>query len=203
MSIALPVSTKWLTSAIATSKRQPLARPTLAGSQYTASSKSRASSPSIVTSGISHRLTRCFLSCARTLSGKPLACARPAAENSCGTPYLRTAISISMPGSSTSPSTSVMRPTGWPNNAGGSGSSTTPTCPRFATPAPILAHDARAHAVLVQHCAHLVRRDIQVALAVVTDDEPVPVPVPLHAAFDLVRHMRGLRAGGHFLAVQS
>ena len=99
-------------------------RPTLAGSQYTASSKSRASSPSMVTSGTSVRSTRCLLVGGPHLVGQRLrASAMQASENSCGTPYLRTAISISMPGSSISPSTSLTRPTGWPKRLGGSVSS--------------------------------------------------------------------------------
>ena len=56
-----------------------------------------------------------------------LAKATHASENWCGTLYLRTAISISIPGSSTSPRTSLIRPTGCPYKAGGSTSSTTTT----------------------------------------------------------------------------
>jgi hypothetical protein len=44
-----------------------------------------------------------FLVLRTHLVGSAFASARPASENSCGTPYLRTAISISMPGSSISP----------------------------------------------------------------------------------------------------
>jgi hypothetical protein len=45
---------------------------------------------------------------------------------------LRTAISISMPGSSISPSTSATRPTGCECSDGGSVSSTDTTCPAAA-----------------------------------------------------------------------
>lgn len=57
---------------------------------------------------------------------------RFSAENLYGTSYLRTAISISIPGSSTSPSTSVTRPTGCEYIDGGSVSSITTTCPATA-----------------------------------------------------------------------
>ena len=68
------------TSAIATRMRHP--PPAGSGSAWTASSKSRASAPSIVTSGMSVRSTRCFLSWGRTLSGKVRASAMQASENS-------------------------------------------------------------------------------------------------------------------------
>ena len=51
----------------------------------------------------------------------------------CGTSYLRTAISISMPGSSISPSTSVTRPTGCECIDGGSVSSIATTWPALAS----------------------------------------------------------------------
>jgi hypothetical protein len=71
-------------------------------------------------------------SIARILSGKVAACASVSAENWCGTSYLRTAISISMPGSSISPSTSVTRPTGCEYIDGDSVSSIATTCPALA-----------------------------------------------------------------------
>ena len=68
----------------------------------------------------------------------------------------------------------------------------------------VLAHDAHAHAVLVQDGAHLVRGNIDIAFAIVADDETVSITVPLHAAFDLLRQMwNGLRAGGGFFVIQS
>ena len=88
----------------------------------------------MVTSATSVKSTRFFLSCGLTLSGKARARAIQASENSCGTLYLRTAISISMPGSSASPSTSMTRPTGCPYKDGASVSSTTTTCPVEAEP---------------------------------------------------------------------
>ena len=71
-------------------------------------------------------------STARILSGRPAACASVEGENWCGTSYLRTAISISMPGSSISPSTSVTRPTGWEYIEGDSVSSIATTWPAVA-----------------------------------------------------------------------
>jgi len=111
---------------------RPTALPTMAGSQYTASSKSRASSPSMVTRATSVRSMRFLQSTARTLSGKAAACDNVCGEKRCGTSYLRTAISISMPGSSISPSTSVTRPTGCEYMEGGSVSSMATTCPALA-----------------------------------------------------------------------
>ena len=75
---------------------------------------------------------RCFMSTGRTRSGSLPVCASVSGEKRCGTSYLRTAISISMPGSSMSPSTSVMRPTGWECSEGGSVSSTATTWPASA-----------------------------------------------------------------------
>ena len=54
----------------------------------------------------------------------------------CGTSYLRTAISISIPGSSISPRTSVTRPTGCECIDGGSISSIATTWPAFASAMP-------------------------------------------------------------------
>src|SRR3989344_4236786 len=73
----------------------------------------------------------------------------------------------------------------------------------FGAATAVLADDAHAHTVLVQDCAHFVRGDIDVAFAIVTDDKTVSITVPLHAAFNLVRQMRGLRAGGGFFDIQS
>ena len=74
----------------------------------------------------------------------------------------------------------------------------------FGTATAVLAHDAHAHTVLVQDCAHFVRGNIDVAFAIVADDETVSITVPLHAAFDLLRQMCGwLRAGGGFFVIQS
>src|SRR3546814_1647140 len=77
--------------------------PSSTGMQNTASSTSRASSPSMVTKGTSRRSTRPFNSDGLTVGGTLAACCSDASENSCGTSNLRTAISISMPGSSISP----------------------------------------------------------------------------------------------------
>ena len=51
--------------------------------------------------------------------------------------------------------------------------------------APILAHDGHTHMVLVQHRPHLIGGDEDVRLTVVTDDETVPIAMPLHRAFNL------------------
>ena len=77
-----------------------------------------------------HRPTALFTQDADSLSERiAVACASVSLEKRCGTSYLRTAISISMPGSSMSPSTSVTRPTGCEYMDGGSVSSTATTCP--------------------------------------------------------------------------
>jgi hypothetical protein len=75
------------------------------GSQYTASSKSRASSPSIVTNGnVAQIYAFAEVASANTLVGQRFGQPRALSdENSCGTANLRTAISISMPGSSIAP----------------------------------------------------------------------------------------------------
>ena len=66
------------------------------------------------------------------MSGRAAAWASVASEKMCGTSYLRTAISISMPGSSISPSTSVTRPSGCECSEGGSVSSIATTWPALA-----------------------------------------------------------------------
>ena len=86
----------------------------------------------MVTRGTSVRSIRPFLSAAPTLPGRAAAWARVASEKMCGTSYLRTAISISMPGSSISPRTSVTRPSGCECSDGGSVSSIATTCPAVA-----------------------------------------------------------------------
>ena len=48
----------------------------------------------------------------------------------------------------------------------------------------VVAHDARLDAVAVQHRAHLLRREIDVGLAVVADDEAVAVAMALDRALD-------------------
>ncbi len=53
--------------------------------------------------------------------------------------------------------------------------------------APVMAHRACAHPVLVQHGTHLVGRQEQVQAAMVGDDEAMPVPVALHRALDFIR----------------
>ena len=54
----------------------------------------------------------------------------------------------------------------------------------------VVAHDAHAHAVAVQHRAHLLRRQIDVGFAVVAQHEAVAVAMALHRAFDLA-HQSG------------
>ena len=74
----------------------------------------------------------------------------------------------------------------------------------FGPATAVLAHDAHTHAVLVQDGAHFIRGNIDIAFAIVADDETVSITVPLHAAFDLLRQMwSGLRAGGGFFVIQS
>jgi hypothetical protein len=59
----------------------------------------------------------------------------------------------------------------------------------------VVADDARLDAVAVQHRAHLLRREIEVGLAIVADQKAVAVTVPLHRAFDLA-HELGADTGG-------
>jgi hypothetical protein len=51
----------------------------------------------------------------------------------------------------------------------------------------VVAQDAHAHAVAVQHGAHLLRRQVDVGLAVVAADEAVAVAVALHDALDFAQ----------------
>ena len=88
----------------------------------------------MVTSGTSRRSTRSSRSASRTSAGSLAADLSAAAEKMCGTPNLRTAISISMPGSSRSPSTSTMRPVGCLKRDGCSTSSTLTIWPALALP---------------------------------------------------------------------
>ena len=97
-------------------------------SQYTASSKSFAFSPSMVTSGSAVRSTRSLRSAGRTSVGRRLAWRTASFENWNGNACLRSAISISMPGSVALPSTSLTRATGSRLCAGCSTISATTTC---------------------------------------------------------------------------
>ena len=61
----------------------------------------------------------------------------------------------------------------------------------FGAAAAVVAHDAHAHAVAVQHRAHLLRREVDVGgAALVADHEAVAVAVALHGAVDLA-HQSG------------
>jgi hypothetical protein len=51
----------------------------------------------------------------------------------------------------------------------------------------VVAQDAHAHPVAVQHGAHLLRRQVDVGFAVVAADEAVAVAVALHRAFDFAQ----------------
>ena len=97
--------------------------------QNTASSKSRASSPSIVTNGKSRKSTRPRLASSGTSSAHFLSCFSTALGKLWGISCLRMAISTSMPFAILSPSTSVILPIGWKNGAVRGWSSTTTTCP--------------------------------------------------------------------------
>ena len=57
--------------------------------------------------------------------------------------------------------------------------------------APVLPHDAHLDTVAVQHRAHLIRRQINVGLAIVAHHEAVAVAVALHRAFNFVQHDAG------------
>lgn len=57
----------------------------------------------------------------------------------------------------------------------------------FRPAAPVLARDAHAHPVLVQYRPHLIGRKVDVRLAVIAQDEAMPVAVSLDGAFDLVQ----------------
>ncbi len=67
----------------------------------------------------------------------------------------------------------------------------------------VLAHDTRPDPVLMQHCAHLVGWQEDVGLAIVAQDEPMPITVPLHTAFNFICGLRKRGAGGHFFVIQS
>jgi len=60
----------------------------------------------------------------------------------------------------------------------------------FGPPLAVIANDTCAHAVAMQHRAHLLRREIEVRLVVVADQEPVPITVALHRAFDFIHQLR-------------
>jgi len=70
-------------------------------------------------------------------------------------------------------------------------------------PAPaVVTHDARAHAVAVQHRAHFVRWQVDVGFAVVAHDVAVAVAVSLDDALDLIEQA-GAVAAFYVLDVQS
>jgi hypothetical protein len=96
-----------------------------------ASSKSRASSPSIVTVTTWRKSVRPSTSCSRTLVPMALACATASDECSSGMLYLRMMISLSTPGASISPSTSITRPSGPRAGVGHRVISTTTMFPAF------------------------------------------------------------------------
>ena len=54
----------------------------------------------------------------------------------------------------------------------------------FGAALAVVAHDAHAHAVAVQHRAHFLRRQVDRRLAVVAAHEAVPVLVAFDLAFD-------------------
>ena len=58
----------------------------------------------------------------------------------------------------------------------------------------VVAHDARLDAVLVQHRAHLVGRQVDVGFAVVAQHEAVAVAMALDHAFDFIQQARGGRS---------
>ncbi|MCY1382962.1 hypothetical protein D9M69_710420 [compost metagenome] len=57
--------------------------------------------------------------------------------------------------------------------------------------ATVLSHDARLDAILVQHRAHLVRRQVDICLAVVALHEAVPVAMSLNSSFDFIQQAAG------------
>jgi hypothetical protein len=66
----------------------------------------------------------------------------------------------------------------------------------------VVPHDARAHAVLVQHRAHFVGGQVDVGFAVVADHVAVAVAVPLDHALDFVEQAGRWRRS-EFLMLQS
>ena len=58
----------------------------------------------------------------------------------------------------------------------------------------VVAHDARAHAVAVQHRAHLLLGKVDVGLAIVAHEKAVAVAVALHRALDFA-HQFGTDGG--------
>jgi len=63
--------------------------------------------------------------------------------------------------------------------------------PPLGTSAPILPHHARLDTVLVQHCTHLVRGQIDVGFAVVALHETVSVAMPLNSSFKFIQQTAG------------
>jgi len=53
----------------------------------------------------------------------------------------------------------------------------------FGSTFAVVADDPRLHAIAVQHRAHLLRREVQVGLAIVSNEKTVTVAVTLHRAF--------------------
>ena len=108
------------------------------GAEWTASSKSFASAPSMVTRGRSRRSVRPRAAAsAGTSSGSRSASASTSSGQTWGIPWDRIATSAAMPGRSGSPRRSTMRPLKrlpQRSSAGGSTSSTTTTLPVGAPP---------------------------------------------------------------------
>ena len=109
------------------------------GSQWTASSKSFASAPSMVTRGRSRRSVRSS-GISVTPRGSRSASASASSGQTWGIPWDRIAISAAMPGRSGSPRRSTMRPVrslSQPSPTGGSASSTTTISPSLPSPSGI------------------------------------------------------------------
>ena len=106
--------------------------PSLFGSHQTASSKSLASSPSMVTSGTPRRSTRPAMSAGCTSSGTAVACASTSGGNSCGMSWPWIAASTACEAVSLSPSTASTRPIGGRCASCGVVTSATTSCPALA-----------------------------------------------------------------------
>src|SRR3569833_1265782 len=145
---------------MATSRRQPLP----CGSQYTASSKSRASSPSIVTSGIARKSSRPCFACSGTSAVSGATSARLSAGHSEAHAAPHSASADEARGGA------IQYPDHGP----------------FAAAAAGDAEHAGECAIAVQHGAHLFGREEQVVAAFIGDEKAEAIGVTDDAAADQI-----------------
>ena len=73
----------------------------------------------------------------------------------------------------------------------------------FRAAALVLANDVHAHAILVEHGTHFVGGNVDIGLAIVTNDESMTVSMPLHRSFNFLERIARVGAWVHFFAIQS